>query len=187
MEETRKDFDQVHAAASKLLDSLTPYADQAKEEQFKKIGQLMQDKNYAMEMAQHIESAYYTAQKKEAPAFLEAPQDTSKVEKNKLEEKVATNVAAFYALECGLSYLASAEKKVPSEVLQSIMSDSIDTKDKVLLERFANATWKAGQPFRGLDRITRDIFVPFYFLSKDEIEKDWVQIKSVAGKLIHEL
>lgn len=185
-EETRKDFDQVHAAASKLLDSLTAYADQPKEEQFKRIAQLMKDKNYALEMAQYVESAFYTAQKKDAPPFLESQQDTNRVDKNKMDEKVATNAAAFYALECGLSYLASAEKKVPSDVLQSIVNDSIDTKDKVLLERFANATWKAGQPFRGLDRISRDVFIPFYFLSKEEIEKDWVQIKSVAGKLIRE-
>ena len=144
----------------------------------------MQDKQYALEMAKHVEAAYYAAQKKNAPAFLEPKQDTARIEKNKLEEKVATNVAALYALECGLSYLASAENKIPSEVLQSIEDGTISTDDKKLLERFANATWKAGQPFRGLDRITRDVFVPFYFLSQEEIEKDWVQIKAVSKKLI---
>jgi hypothetical protein len=33
------------------------------------------------------------------------------------EEKIATNLAGFYALECGLSYLATAQKKLPSAVL----------------------------------------------------------------------
>jgi len=57
-----------------------------------------------------------------------------------------------------------------------IIPTSVD--DKILLQRFANATWKAGQPFRGLDRITRDNFVPFYFLQMKKL-KDWVQIKAL--------
>ena len=183
-EETQKDHHQVVAAASKLLGSLKDVTDQSKEEQFKKISQLMKDKAFALEMAKHLEAAYYLAQKKPVPPFTSPDDDTATTEKNVFEEKVATNIAGFYALECGLSYMASAQHQLPSEVLQSIVDSSITEENKQLLERFANATWKAGQPFRSLDRIERDIFTPFYFLSNEEIEKDWVQITTMAKRLI---
>jgi hypothetical protein len=181
--ETKKDYDQVMAAAAMLHESLKPLSDSSKEVQFKKIDQLLKDKPYAEAMARHMEAAYYKAEGKPVPAFVTAAEDTSTVKKSALDEKVAINLAGFYALECGLSYLATAQNKLPSDVLQSIITDSIAAEDKQLLERFANATWKAGQPFRSLDRITRDNFTPFYFLSAEEIEKDWVQIKTAAVAL----
>ena len=178
--ETKKDYDQVIAAASKLLDSLKAYQSSSKEEQFKEISRFMKDKKYALEMAQYMEAAYYTAENKPVPPFVSPAEDTVTIEKNAFDEKVATNLAAFYALECGLSYLAASNNELPSDVLLSIINGSIAEKDKQLLERFANATWKAGQPFRNLDRISKDNFTPFYFLSAEEIEKDWVQIKTAA-------
>jgi hypothetical protein len=51
------------------------------------------------------------------------------------------------------------------------------------MKRFANATWKAGQPFRSLDRITRKTFTCFDLLPPEEVEKDWMQIKAAAIKL----
>lgn len=182
-EETKKDLDQITAAAGKLLDSLKHISDTSAAVQFKKISALMRDKEFALQMAQHMEAAYYTALNKPVPAFVTAIEDTARVQKNVFEEKIATNIAGFYALECGLSYLATAQNKLPSVILQSILDSSINDADKQLLERFANATWKAGQPFRKLDRITREVFTPFYFLSAAEIEKDWVQITTMAQKL----
>ena len=133
-----------------------------------------------MEMAMHMEAAYYTGQQQAVPPFLKPGEDTATVKKASEEEKIATNLAGFYALECGLSYLATAEKKLPSAVLQSILNDSISSDNKRLFERFANATWKAGQPFRGLSKIERKTFTPFDLLPAEEIEKDWVQIKAAA-------
>jgi hypothetical protein len=134
-----------------------------------------------------IDSSYYAGEKKQIPPFLTGAEDTAMIKKSEFEEKVAVNIAGFYALECGISYLAAADNKLPFDVLRSIINDSITQKDKRLLERFANATWKAGQPFRGLDRITRGNFVPFSLLSAEEIEKDWVQIKSAAEKIVSKL
>jgi hypothetical protein len=51
----------------------------------------------------------------------------------------------------------------------------------------ANATWKAGQPFRGLNRITRATFTPFYFLNEADIEKDLIQVRSAAKRLLSAL
>jgi len=137
-----------------------------------------------LDMARHMDSAYYIGQAKPVPPFLDAKEDTATSVKSFGEEKVATSIAGFYALECGINYLVTTQQKAPSEILRLIIADSLAEKDKILLERFANATWKASQPFRGMDRLTRDTFVPFNFLPKEEVEKDWVQIKGAAAKLI---
>jgi len=68
--------------------------------------------------------------------------------------------------------------------MKAVVGDTISKEDRQLFCRFANATWKAGQPFRGLKRITRDTFTPFYFLSEVDIEKDWVQVKAAAGEVL---
>ncbi len=179
-EEIKKDADQVSAAAAFLLDSLKAVGNATKEMQLEKINHLLKDKQFAMAMAQHMEAAYYKGQSQPAPAFLSPEEETASIQKSAKEEKVAINVAGFYALECGVSYLSTVQNKLPSNILKSIVNDSISEKDKQLLERFANATWKASQPFRGLDRITREIFMPFDLLPADEIKKDWDQIKSAA-------
>ena len=185
--EIKKDHDQVSAAAGKLMEAIRDVKDAPKAKQLQKLKALLQDKSFALEMAQHMEAAYYTGQQQAVPAFLKPGEDTATLGKSAKAEKIATNMAGFYALECGLSYLATAQQKLPSSVLQSIVTDSFDAKDKKLFERFANVTWKAGQPFRGLDRITREVFIPFDLLSKEEQEKDWVQIKTAAEKLLQSL
>ncbi|HRQ51107.1 MAG TPA: hypothetical protein PLR74_11260 [Agriterribacter sp.] len=185
--EIKKDNDQVSAAADKLMEAMQGVKGASKADQLQKLKILLQDKSFALEMAQHMEAAYYTAQQLPVPAFLKTGEDTATVRKSIKEEKIATGLAGFYALECGLSYLATAQQKLPSAVLQSIINDSLDAKDKKLFERFANATWKAGQPFRGLHRIAREAFIPFDLLSKEAQEKDWVQIKAAAEKLLQSL
>ncbi len=179
-DEIKKDYDQIFAAASKLNSALEKVKDSSAAIQFQQISQLLRDKKFSEEMARHMEAAYYTAQKKTVEPFLKPGEDTAVIRKNAMEEKIATNLAGFYALECGLSYLATAKGMLPSDVLKSIVSDNISKNEKKLFERFANATWKAGQPFRGLDRITRDNFTGFDLLSPEEQEKDWVQIKAAA-------
>jgi hypothetical protein len=113
---------------------------------------------------------------------LKPGEDTAIIRKSIKEEKIATNVADFYAWNAGLATWLQ-HKKITFIILQSILNDSISKNDKILLNRFANATWKAGQPFRGLARITRNTFTCFDLLTPEEIEKDWVQIKAAAVKL----
>ena len=180
-EEIKKDADQVNAAAVKLLDSLN--GKDAKEFQLETIGRLLRSKVFAAEMAKHMEAAYYRGQNKPVPPFLSAKEDTASVTKSARSEKIAINLAGFYALECGLNYLSEARQQLPSAILKEILADSLPPKDRELLMRFANATWKASQPFRSLDRITRPVFMPYDVLPDDEKGKDWVQIKSAAEKL----
>jgi len=184
--EIKKDYDQCKTAAAKLLSAMQDVADSNTETQMHKLKELMQDESFTVAMADSMHVGYYTREQQQPPAFLNPEDDTETILKSVKEEKIATNVAGFYALECGLNYFA-AKNILPSDVLRSIADSTINKDDKMLLQRFANATWKAGQPFRGLERIHRDNFVPFYFLDEKEIEKDWIQVKAAAEKLLNDI
>ncbi|WP_420150851.1 hypothetical protein [Spirosoma sp.] len=186
-DEARKDYDQIRAAAATLLTMMQSVRNDTAEDQFRKLRSLLQDEQLAADIARFQEAAYYAAQQKPAPPFLTSEDEQAIVTKSVKEQKVATNVAGFYALECGLNYLVTTQHKLPSTLLKAVSSDSISQKEKQLFCRFANAMWKAGQPFRGLNRITRATFAPFYFLSEADIEKDWVQIKAAAGEVLKTL
>jgi hypothetical protein len=186
-DEVKKDYDQVKTAAAKLLESIQDVKDGSLTKQMEKIRSLLHSQQYAAEMAAVMDSGYYTSQKKTAPPFLSAKEDTATVLKPVKDQKIATNVAGFYALECCTNYLVTTRNILPSHVLKSVVNNTISKEDKNLFSRFANATWKAGQPFRGLNRIERETFTPFYFLSGRDIDKDWVQIKAAAKKLLAEL
>jgi hypothetical protein len=135
-------------------------------------------------MAAFLDSTYALSQNQKPTPFITSSDDTSTIRKSVKEIKIATSIAGFYALECALNYLITTKKMLPSEILKSLIDESISKEDKMVFARFANATWKAGQPFRGLNRITRSTFTPFYFLNESDIEKDMVQIKMAARRLL---
>ena len=182
-DEIKKDADQVRAAAKKWLDSISMVKNDSLKIQLERIAVLLRSKEFSEDMAMQMEAAYYTGMGKPPPPFLTPKDNTATLAKSARSEKIAINIAGFYALECGLNYLSTVQQKLPSQILHAIITDSLPANDKELLERFANATWKAGQPFRSLDRITRPVFMPFDLLSEAEQDKDWVQIQSAARKL----
>jgi hypothetical protein len=182
-EELEKDYHQVNAAAEMLLPAMKSVAEKDSDAQLQKLSELLKSKQFALQMAKHIEAAYYESIHQPVPEFFKDGEDNATLQKSYKEEKIAINLAGFYALECGLSYLATAKHAAPSDVLQSITNDKLSKEDKEILERFANATWKAGQPFRSLDRITRKTFTCFDLLPGEEVEKDWIQVKAAAIKL----
>jgi len=151
------------------------------------IDSLLRSENFAVTIAQSQSDAYYVGVGETPPPFLLPDDDTTSVNITQKDEKIAINLAGFYALECGLDYLVTTQHKLPSDILKSITDGTISQDDKQLLCRFANATWKAGQPFRGLDRITRRTFTSFYFLTQDDVEKDWVQVKAAAKLMLEKL
>lgn len=183
-EEVDKDYFQIFYAAKKLLSSMQPVSRSPLPQQMEKLRQLLQDTTYAYEMASYLHSAADTIQNSAKQPFLIPADDTATMTKNVNDIKIATSIAGFYALECCLNYLVTTRKQLPSAILQSLTTNSISNEDKILFARFANATWKAGQPFRGLNRITRPTFTPFYFLSETDIEKDIVQIRAAATRLL---
>jgi hypothetical protein len=186
-EETQKDYDQIMAASSMLLLSMQAVGNSPKSEQMKQMRSLLQDTAYALKMAKYLDSSYYINQHQPVPPFLSSTDDTATISKMLKEQKIATSIAGFYALECGLNFLVTTKHLLPSDVLQSIINNNISKEDKNLFSRFANATWKAGQPFRELNRITRSTFTPFFFLTGPDVEKDMVQIKAAAKKLLASL
>ena len=162
--------------------------DDAMEQQIKAqltvIDSLLRSPDFNLSVAKAQDTAYYTGIGKPLPPFLTSAEESGMIIKSVKEEKIATNLAGFYALECGLNYLVTTKKLLPSAILHSITANTISAADKDLFSRFANATWKAGQPFRDLNRIERETFTPFYFLTDADIDKDWMQIKTAAAKVL---
>jgi hypothetical protein len=183
-EEVKKDFVQITNAATKLLASLDTIGTDALPQQMKTIRGLLQDTVYAVQMAEYLDAEYAKSQHQKPAPFLTATDDTATIKKQVKEIKIATSLAGFYALECGLNYLVTTKQVLPSAILKLLVDDSLSKEDKMIFARFANATWKAGQPFRGLKRITRQTFTPFYFLNESDIEKDLVQVKAAARILL---
>lgn len=178
--EIDKDRQQIKAAAILLLEKLESNQCPTVKSQWEAIQILIQDREFVTEMAARLDAAYYRGIGEKVPVFLDSAAQMKTMEKDPLEEKIAINIAGFYALESGLSYLAESQATPPSEILEAISKDSLSPNHKNLFLRLANATWKAGQAFRGLDKIKKDNFIPFDLLDKEEVEKDWVQIKMSA-------
>lgn len=180
-EEIEKDHRQILLAAKKLSGAIVN-GDKAK--QIQQLKALMRDSSFIAEMAGYMDSAYNAAARagNTQAASQTSPNDT--ITKSVKEEKIATNIAGFYALECATNYFVTTRHQPPSQIMQALLNDKLSHEDRIMFARFANATWKAGQPFRGSNRITKDNFIPFTFLSDEEVEKDIVQVKAAAEKLL---
>ncbi|MCW5849381.1 MAG: hypothetical protein KIT87_04835 [Anaerolineae bacterium] len=152
--------------------------------QLQRLRKLLQDQNFALEMAQTLDAAYYKGQNQPVPPFLKPEEETATAPKSVKEEKIAINLAGFYAVESGLGVISERTKEMPMDILDSIAKGTRSKEDMLLIARFANATWKAGQPFRALNRITRDNFRPAALLSQDDLQKDFDQIRAAADKLL---
>ena len=183
-EEVDKDYVQIKNAAVKLLGSLELKSDSSLAQQMKALRGLLQDSAYAVAMASFLDSSYYVNLNQPSQSFSAPGDDTATIKKSTKEMKIATSVAGFYALECGVNYLVTTTNRLPSVIIKSVADNSMSANEKMLFARFANATWKAGQPFRGINRITRPTFTPFYFLSEPDIEKDLVQVRAAAKCLL---
>lgn len=183
-EEVEKDAVQIRNAATKLLSSLQAVMTASLSDQMQAIKGLMQDERYAAEMAAYLDSTYTVSQKEKPASFSSPGDDTATTKKPAKNVKIATNLAGFYALECTVNYLATTRNLLPSAILQSLLNRTLGKEDEDLFARFANATWQAGQPFRGLSRIQRAVFTPFYLLSEADVEKDLVQVRAAAKKVL---
>ena len=177
----------VHPVTEPAASTHAPAANMTNEAQLETLKQLLQDPDFALEIASWLDAAYYKGQGEPVPDFLTEEDKTAVGEESVAEEKIAMNLAGFYALEAGLGVLAERSGQSPVEILTQIVDGNLPQEDMMLLARFANATWKAGQPFRALDRITRDAFVPAAMLSDEELAKDFDQITAAAEKLLEKM
>lgn len=156
----------------------------SRETQLSRLKTLLQDRNFALEMATWLDAAYYKGQGQTPPPFVKPEEETATAAKSVKEEKIAINLAGFYAVEAGIGFISERSGKTPVEILESIVNGTLPEDDMLLLARFANATWKASQPFRSLARITRDTFRPAALLTKEELMKDYVQVRAASEKLL---
>ncbi len=178
-----KDHQQIENAAALLKTELQPGT---LPEQMQQLRALLRDTAFARKMAAWMCDSFNNSGEKKQP--YESPGNPGILNMKSLkDEKIAASIAGFYGLECGLNWLIVNYEKSVVSILKEIVEESISAGDRNVLNRFANATWKAGQPFRGLDRITRDTFTPYYFLTEADIAKDWGQVKTAAGKLLNRL
>ncbi|MBC7828737.1 MAG: hypothetical protein H7122_13380 [Chitinophagaceae bacterium] len=183
-DEVDKDYFQIFHSARMLLSSMKSVSDSAMPVQMQTLRSLLQDTLYAEKLAVFLHSSNDSPGVSPREPFLTVADDTAVIRKTAKEMKIATSVAGFYALESALNYLVTIKNQVPSAILKSLLDSSMSKEDQLLFARFANATWKAGQPFRDLNRITRPTFTPFYFLNEADIEKDMVQIRAAAARVL---
>ncbi len=185
--ELRKDFVQIKAAAVKLLQAMGSVNASDNVAQLARLQSLLRDTSFALDMAQSLDAAYHVGQGQPVPAFLKPEEMTATSSKSVKEEKIAINLAGFYALEAGVGVLGERGRETPLQIIDGIAAGTRSADDMLLLARLANATWKAGQPFRALNRISRDTFKPAALLSAEDVKKDTDQIRAAAGRLARQM
>ncbi|MBC7849671.1 MAG: hypothetical protein H7Y31_08040 [Chitinophagaceae bacterium] len=182
--EVQKDYQQIKSAATKLLQAIRTDSASSKSAQVNRIKELLQSDEFALEMASFLDSSYAANMRQAITPFLTAGQDTITIRKSKSEEEIAVSLAGFYALECGVNYLVVSKGLAPSKICEMIIEGKLDATDKSLFNRFANATWKTGQPFRSFERIHRSMFIPYDLLSAGVKDQDAQQIEAAAKQLL---
>lgn len=181
--DVQKDIDQIKAASQKLSEAMQDVRGKSNADQLKKLQTLLQSKDFALEMATWLDAAYYKGQGQTPPPFLKPEEETAVTQKSVKEQKIAINLAGFYALETGVGVISERTKETPLDIIDGIAKGTRSKDDMTTLSRLANATWKAGQPFRALSRISRDNFIPAVLLTDADVQKDLDQIKAAAQKV----
>ena len=174
-------------SACKSTNNMDNTTDETMAKELSVIDSLLRDEKFAYRMAAALDSAYYVGVGEKPREFISRQDDSSVFSISEKDELIATNLAGFYALECGIELISSVTGQTFCSVLEKMLAGKTDSGGVLILNRFANATWKAGQPFKGLSRIKRQTFTPFYFLSKEDIDKDLVQVKAAAKMLLQYL
>ena len=186
-EDISNDIAQIKGAALLLGARMKDAQGRDTRAQLERLQSLLRDPVFALEMAQALDAAYYKSAGQSTPLFLRPDEATATFTVGAKDEMVAQNLAAFYALEVGATALAERNKITPMMVIESARNGLLAPQDLLLLARFANATWKAGQPFRGLDQIQQSTFKPAAMLNDDDVIKDMARIKAAASRVMDAL
>jgi hypothetical protein len=112
---------------------------------------------------------------------------------------IAMNFAGLAAVDGAANVIASMRYGVDNELnvfeneyleaLEAIAAwdDELSDKEKYAAAIVANVAWRAGQPFRALERLTRPVNMSFNQLPANEKEKDRVQLQAAAKFLLEQL
>src|SRR5687767_8954308 len=83
------------------------------EQELDKIDSLLRDAAFTRAMAETLDAAYYKGIGEVPPPFLSPEEERGFIVKPAKDEKIATNLAGFYALECGISMLSAKSGEKP--------------------------------------------------------------------------
>ena len=156
-------------------------------EQRHRLDSLLKNPAFALYIAKSQDTAYYAGIGQPVPPFLSAEEEKSVLKKLWIEEQQAVSLTPFYALECGLGTLCKQTEETPVTWLQRIVANRADSNAVHLLQRFANATWKAAQPFQSLNNIQRATFTVAGLCAPDQLDNEYFLVKTAAGKLLDTL
>ncbi len=88
----------------------TPSCTQDQVGQMARLQALLQSQDFALEMATSLDAAYYRGLGQTPPPFLTPQEQTATTQKSVREEKIAINLAGFYAVESGMGVIAESTK-----------------------------------------------------------------------------
>jgi len=157
---------------------------------FEKISQLFQSTDVAVQVANLLDKAYADGTGN-PDWYAEFGSDKP--------EQVAINLAGLYAADTAANLIARMRGVVDEDgyrnALKAVVEmGEMENPDFNRMEVFvalncANLAWRAGQPFRGiekdpLDRITRDVNAQFMTLPNNEVDKDLIQVTEAANFLL---
>lgn len=158
---------------------------------FSRVTQLLSSITIAVELANAADKAYCNAS---GGKFVHVPFGADE------PQKVAMNLAGYYAVDQAANTICAVrdprfagEFHAWNMALASIAGDDLTATERYIARGIANATWRAGQPFRALERIERKsesgapAMTQFNELSVEEQEKDDVQLRSAARELFKRL
>ena len=157
------------------------------EAQLRVIERLLKNPSFSLSMAKAQDAAYYTGMGQPVPPFLPAEQENAVVTKSIREQQLATGLSAFYAVECCVDLLCFQENDTPVSFLNKIVLGDAGSGAMLLLNRFAQATWMAAQPFLRADCFIDSYFTLAGFLPGSQLITLNGQVQTAAAKLLEAL
>jgi len=161
----------------------TEYSDACVDE-LSVLQDLLRDADFAFDMAQHLEGAYYRSQGKTPPAFMTSADYVAVHTMTRYKEMLGTNLASFYAVEAGIGVIAERTHKTPRVILEDIVRRQVSSEDLSFMVSLARSSWKASQPFRSLDRIRNPAFTVDLLSAAHDREEGVSQINAAAELLL---
>jgi hypothetical protein len=147
---------------------------------FDRIRDAFQKLDICTQMANAVAKAYHDLTSPDTPYQPFGSDD---------QGSIAANMCSVYAVDSAANAITMvAEGKVTEDdymaSLRAIAEGSLAADELYVARQFANATWKACQPYRGLERLTRPVMTQFNLLPDDEVAKDDATLAAAAKALI---
>src|SRR5947209_8640887 len=94
-----------------------------------KLNELLRDSSFAVKIDNYHDTDYADA----TGAKQSTSAEESLIRKSFKEDKIATNLAGFYAVECGIGAICKETGKKPVDILKQIVENRLDSNHVLLL------------------------------------------------------